>query len=113
MHARTEQHAPRHDRAAIRSHVEMIHALASATSAEGILTLTRIDGTGKTNTERFAIGDVETMVNSIDSWASHPNLNLYAPWAIFRKDLPRHSKGSEEHVVQSLAFGRRPRRRYR
>jgi RepB DNA-primase from phage plasmid len=88
----------------IRSHIEMLHALAKNAGVEGVLTLTRIDDKGKLFTERFAIGDVDNHVNAVIGWSTHPGLNLYAPWAIFRKDMPHWSKGSEEHVVAALAF---------
>jgi putative DNA primase/helicase len=88
----------------IRSHVEMVHMLAKSAGVDGVLTLTRIDDKDKIFTERFSIGDVDNHANAVIGWSTHPGLNLYIPWAIFRKDLPRWSKGSEADVVAALAF---------
>jgi len=88
----------------IRSHVEMVHMLAKSAGVDGVLTLTRIDDKDKIFTERFSIGDVENHASAVIGWSSHPGLNLYTPRAIFRKDLPRWSKGSEADVVATLAF---------
>jgi hypothetical protein len=94
---------PAPDLVAIRSHIEMQHALAKSAGVDGgVLTLTRIDDKDKVFTERFAVGYVDA--NSVIAWSTHPDLNLYSPWAIFRKDLPRGSKGAEEHVIAALAF---------
>jgi hypothetical protein len=96
--------APQPSPGMIKSHIEMLHTLAKAADVDGVLTLTRIDEKGKVFTERFGIGDVENHVNAAIDWSTHPELNLYAPWAIFRRDMPRWSKGGEEHVVAALAF---------
>jgi hypothetical protein len=96
--------APRASHVMIRSHIEMLHSLAKAAGVDGVLTLTRIDDKGNVHTERFAIGDVENHVSAAIGWSTHPGLNLYIPWAIFRKDMPHWSKGGEEHVVAALAF---------
>ena len=99
---------PQPDHAAIRSHIEMIHTLAKSFAEGedfgGLLTLTRIDAKGAIFTERFAIGDVDNHVNAVISWSTHTGLNLYVPWAIFKKSMPRGSKGAEQHVVAALAF---------
>jgi hypothetical protein len=100
----TKGGAPTPDHAMIRSHIEMIHALAESSSVDGILTLTRIEDKGKIHTERFSIGDVDSHANAVIGWSANQGVNLYAPWAIFRKDFPRGSKGDEEHVVAVLAF---------
>jgi len=88
----------------IRAHVEMIHMLAKSAGVDGLLTLTRIDEKDNIRTERFAIGDVDNHANVVIGWSTHPGLNLYMPWSIFRKDLPHWSKGKEEDVVAVLAF---------
>jgi predicted P-loop ATPase len=100
----TTRAIPSPDHTAIRSHIEMQHALAKNAGVEGVLTLTRIDGKDKIFTERFAIGDVDSHANAVIGWSSNTGVNLYSPWAIFRNDLPRGSKGAEEHVVAALAF---------
>ena len=88
----------------IRSHVEMVHMLAKSAGVDGVLTLTRIDHKDKIFTEKFSIGDVDSHASAVIGWSTHPGLNLYLPWAIFRKDLPRWSKGSEADVAAALAF---------
>jgi predicted P-loop ATPase len=95
---------PSPDFAAIRSHIKMLHDLATGAGVDGVLTLTRIDDEGGCFTERFAIGDVDTHTTATIGWASNPRLNLYVPWSIFRKDFPRGSKGGEDHVVALLAI---------
>ena len=87
--------APQPSHGMIRSHIEMLHMLAKNAGVHGILTLTRINKDEKIHTERFAIGDVDSHLNAIIGWSTHPGLNLYVPWAIFRKSMPYWSKGSE------------------
>jgi hypothetical protein len=91
------------DHEAIRSHVTLLHTLAKCAGVEGILAFTRIDEK-RTHTERFAIGDVDEMVNAIIGYSTHPNLNLYASYAVFRRDLPNWSPGKEDDVRAVLAF---------
>jgi hypothetical protein len=95
---------PLPDHAAIRSHVELLHALAKGAGVDGILTFTRIDANKKTHTEKFAMGNVDHMTDAIVGWATHPDLNIYAPYAIFRKDLPPGAKGREADVRAVLAL---------
>ena len=92
------------DHAAIRSHVELLHTLAKGAGVEGILAFTRIDANNKTHTERFAIGDVDHMADAIIGWSTHPDLNIYASYAIFRKDLPPGAAGGEADVRAVLAL---------
>ena len=91
------------DQAAIRSHVELLHTLARSAGVEGILAFTRIDAS-KTHTEKFAIGDVDHMADAIIGWSTHPDLNIYASYAIFRKDLPPGTPGGEADVRAVLAL---------
>jgi hypothetical protein len=95
---------PQPDHAAIRSHVEMIHALAKGAGVDGIITFTRIDAANNTKTERFAIGDVDQMANAIVGWSTHPNLNLYMSHAIFRKDMPHSAAGGEDDIRAVLSL---------
>ena len=76
---------PAPDHAAIRSHVELLHTLAKSAGVDGIVAFTRIDANNKTHTERFAIGDVDHMTDAIIGWSTHPNLNIYASYAIIRR----------------------------
>jgi hypothetical protein len=96
--------APRPSYGMIRLHIEMLHTLARSAGVDGILTLTRIDEKEKVFTERFAIGDVDSHVNAVIGWSTNQGLNLYTPWAIFRKDLPHYSKDGEGDVRPALAF---------
>ena len=100
----TANATPAPDHAAIRSHIEMMHTLAKNAGVEGVLTLTRMDEKENTLTEKFAIGDVDNHANAAIGWSANAGINLYSPWAIFRKDMPRWSKGAEKHVVAALAF---------
>jgi hypothetical protein len=108
--AETPQPAhPNFDRAAVENHVKIVHTLATAANVGGILVLVSIEHSTvkKESTviaERFAIGDVESMVDAIMGRAGRRNVNLYIPWAIFRKDLERGRKGFEKDVVAVLAF---------
>ena len=52
----------------------------------------------------FGIGDVDIMVDTAATWAQQEHVNVYAPLAVFRGDLDRHSKGDEQHVVATLAL---------
>ena len=82
----------------------MLHTLAKGAGVEGIIAFTRIDANNKTHTERFAIGDVDHMTDAIIGWSSHPDLNIYASYAIFRKDLPPGAAGGEADVCGVLAL---------
>jgi hypothetical protein len=97
---------PQPDPEAIREHILMLHTLASnAGGVDGVLTLTRIDDKDNCFTERFAIGDSKGQADAVINWGSNgAKLNLYVPWTIFRKDMPRGSKGDENHVAALLAF---------
>jgi len=95
---------PAPDQAAIRSHIEMMHTLAKNADVDGVLTLSRIDEKEKIFTERFAIGDVDNHANAVIGWSANTGINLYSPWAVFRRDMPRGSRGAEEYVVAALAF---------
>jgi hypothetical protein len=95
---------PTPDHAAIRSHVEMLHALACSACVKGIIAFTRINDRNKTHTERFAIGDANQMADAIIGYASHPGINLYASHVVFRNDLPATSAGGEDDVRAVLCL---------
>jgi hypothetical protein len=95
---------PNSDHLAVRSHVEMLHKLAGDAGVDGILTFTRFDDKESSGTERFAIGDVDLMADAIVGWSRNPGLNVYLPWVVWRKDLPRWSKGGEEDIRAVLAL---------
>lgn len=92
------------NREMIRSHVTMLHTLAKAADVDGIMAFTRIDDKGKTRTERFAIGNIGDMADAITCYSTHPSLNLYASYVVFRKDMPHGSTGKEADVRAVLAL---------
>jgi hypothetical protein len=70
--------APQPSHGMIQSHIEMLHTLAKNAGVDGVLTLTRIDKDEKIYTERFAIGDVDSHVNAIIGWSTHPGLKKHS-----------------------------------
>src|ERR1700738_3642996 len=89
------------DRGAVEAHVSLLHRLAEG--VDGVLTLAAFEAGGRAQVQRFRIGDVDGMVGTIMGFENHPNLNLYAPWSVFRSDLEPSKKGSEADVVAVLA----------
>src|SRR4051812_37847720 len=101
---------PGFDGAAIEGHFAMLHNLAAASGADGILVLFAVGENPITGRKEgplalhFRIGDVDGMCTAAKGWESTPHLNVYAPWAVFRKSLAPGHKGSEVDVVAVLAF---------
>jgi hypothetical protein len=89
------------DRPAIEAHVSLIHDLAEG--LDGTLILAAFEEGGQPNVQRFRIGDVAGMVETIMGFENHPSANLYAPWSVFRRDLSPGRKGAESDVVAVLA----------
>jgi AAA domain/Primase C terminal 2 (PriCT-2)/RepB DNA-primase from phage plasmid len=92
---------PSFDRRAIEAHVSLLHDLA--TGLDGILILAAFEEGGPANVQRFQIGDVTGMVETIMGFDGHPCANLYTPWAVMRRDLEPCKKGTEADVVAVLA----------
>jgi RecA-family ATPase len=92
---------PSFDRPAIEAHVSLIHDLAEG--LDGTLILAAFEEGGQPNVQRFRIGDVAGMVETIMGFENHPSANLYAPWSVFRRDLAPGRKGAESDVVAVLA----------
>ena len=96
--------------AAVRAHVEMLHSLAASAGVEGVLVLFGAGEDPQSGkkmppvSERFAIGDVEGMIDAALSLGREAHRNVYAPWSIFRRDLPAGRKGAEADVVSVLAI---------
>jgi hypothetical protein len=67
------------------------------------LVLAGFEERGSPNVQRFQIGDVAGMVDVIMAFEGHPEVNLYAPWAVMRRDLEPGEKGRETDVVAVLA----------
>jgi len=94
---------PAFDRTAVEGHVSLLHVLAEGLDGVLILAAFMPNGGGKPQVQRFRIGDVAGMVETIMGFENHRNLNLYAPWSVFRRDLEPGKKGSEADVVAVLA----------
>jgi hypothetical protein len=92
---------PAFDRTAIEAHISLLHDLAEG--LDGVLILAAFEAGGQAQVQRFRIGDVDGMVETIMGFENHPNLNLYAPWSVFRRNLEPDKKGSEADVVAALA----------
>src|SRR3954452_1725203 len=103
-------HAARSDSSAVEPHITLLHQLAAASGADGVIVLFAVGENPTTGRKEgplalhFRIGDVDGMVAAVRGWAHTPHLNVYAPWAVFRKSLPRGQKGSEADVVAVLAL---------
>src|SRR5215212_4688750 len=108
-HARLDD-APRFDLAAIEAHVAILHQLAAASGADGYLVLFAVGENPASGRKEgplalhFRIGDVDGMARAAKGWESTPHLNVYAPFAVFRKSLARGDKGSEPDILAVLAF---------
>jgi hypothetical protein len=104
--------ADRFESSAIEAHIEMLHQLAADNRwwADGKLVLFAAGEdpvTGRKESPRvrhFDIGDVDEMAAAAKELGNIPHLNVYAPWAVYRKDLPGGRKGSEADVVAVLAL---------
>jgi hypothetical protein len=101
---------PRFDRDAIRAHITMLHKLASAAGVDGVLVLACFgenpDTGRKTSSQvqKFAIGDINMMVDAIMALKDVPHLNVYAPWGIYRRDLPAGKRGEGKDLLCALAL---------
>jgi hypothetical protein len=93
--------SPRFDLSAIQAHVSLLHELAAG--CDGTLVLVVIEEGASARPQRFSIGDVETMIEAIMALEHHPSVNLYAPFAVMRRDLEPGKKGGEADVVAVLA----------
>ena len=96
---------PQPDQDAIKAHVRMLHHLTNNVAVDGVVVLTRIDAiTEAVHTERFALGDAESMEKAVIGWSGGLNLNLYTSFAVFRNGMPHNARGGEDDVVAVLAF---------
>jgi hypothetical protein len=93
--------SPPFDRAQIEEHISLLHDLASG--QDGVVVLATQEKGKTLRPQRFKIGDIEGMVNVIMGYENHPNINLYAPWAVMRRDLEHWKKGGINDVVAVLA----------
>src|SRR4051812_4313713 len=93
---------PHFDRQSVEIHARLINGLAA--DAEGVLLVVGIDKAEKVLPRKFAIGDVTGMVDMVMAWDGVPGMNVYMPYAVFRRDLPLRSKGGEGDVRYVLAL---------
>ncbi len=97
----TPETRPSFDPVTIRAHVSLLHELAAG--IDGVLVLVAIEEGAPARPQHFRVGDVETMVGAIMGFENHPKVNLYAPFAVMRRDLALSKKGGEGDVVVVLA----------
>jgi hypothetical protein len=104
-----EKDPPPVDEAAIKHHLMLLNWLARTYRDEAVLVLFAVGENPNTGRKEgphvvhFTIGDHAGMMTTVLGWARHPHLNVYAPWAVFRRNLPRGAKGEEADVVAVLA----------
>ena len=93
-----------------RAHFEMLHELAAASGIDGVMVLCSYGENPTTGAElkprvpHFAIGDVEGMTEAALGLCQQQGMNVYAPWAILRKDIPTGSRGTKNDVLATLAL---------
>ena len=95
------QAAPSFDRRSVEAHVSLLHDLAEG--CNGVLILAGFEEGGRPSVQRFRIGDVANMIETIMGFDGHPRVNLYTPWAVMRSDLEPGKKGAETDVIAVLA----------
>lgn len=109
---------PDPDPAAIRSHVEMLHALAERGDCDGRLVINAFGEdpdrqdpkSGKPGLKlspkvaHFAIGKVEGMVAAIECLSRLPNYNVYAPLTVYRHTVRSRSRGTAKDIAAVLGL---------
>jgi len=102
VHARAEMATPSIDEHLIEQHVGMLHCLAGASSVEGVLVLFAVGENPVTGEKvgpyalHFNIGDAKGMADQAKAWARHAHVNVYAPFAVFRKGLERGKRARKQ-----------------
>jgi hypothetical protein len=100
--------APAFNREIIHAHVAMLHQLAQA--VDGVLVLACFGENPTTGrktgeiVERFAIGDVEPMVDAIMAKEGTPHLNVYCGWHVMRHGLTGKQRGGLNDLVAILGL---------
>ena len=92
---------PSFNRNEVEAHVSLLHDLAEG--CNGVLILAGFEEGGRPSVQRFRIGDVANMIETIMGFDGHPRVNLYTPWAVMRSDLDPGKKGAETDVIAVLA----------
>jgi hypothetical protein len=95
------------DRAAIVSHLDLVHRLARESGHAGKLVLAvygENPDTGESfkNVDHFDIGEVNPMTAAAMTYENVPHANVYMPLAIMGPDLPTFLKGGEKDIVAVL-----------
>jgi hypothetical protein len=98
------------DPALVRSHIEMLHELATASGVDGVLVCCGYGENPKTRVKIkgraacFAIGDVDGMVDYALGLCADLHRNVYAPWAVLRRGLATGTRGKKEDIRAVLAL---------
>ncbi len=99
---------PAFDREAVRVHIEMLHGLAAG--IPGVLVLSCYGegpATGRKFgeiVERFAVGDVDKMVDAVMRREAMPHLNVYCGWHVMRHGLTGKRRGGLGDLVAVLGL---------
>ena len=89
----------RFNASAIARHVGMLHRLAKG--KDGKLVLAAF-GEGLAEAKHFDVGDIVGMTRAALAYEHVPGVNVYAPLALMRANLPDGKKGAEEDVIAVL-----------
>lgn len=98
------------NRAAMTAHLDLLHAHAQVTGAEGGLVLVGYGedpNTGKKVPSRikpFPIGNVTRMVDQAMTWTVLEHVNVYVAPVVMRPNLPPGSRGGKKDIVQVFAL---------
>jgi len=105
-----EADRPDFNRDTIHAHISILHRLAKLSAADGVLVLACYGENPNTGRElraqvqRFEIGDIDLMVETIMGFELQPHINVYAPWAICRRGLTGSERGGINDIVCTLAL---------
>src|SRR5215207_1244857 len=109
---RDQAESRRFDEALIRTHVELLHDLASG--VDGVIPLCAFGenpgadlATGRKLPNiiwHFRVGDIDGMVRAVMGLERQPHMNVYLPLAVMRSSLESRSKGGESDVVAVLGL---------
>jgi hypothetical protein len=89
-------------------YISTVHNHLKSLKADGVLSLLSV---GEINNqkipnkiEHFTVEDEIDFILTIDELKDDPGRNIYLSTAIYRKDLPAHSKGGEDDIVGVFAL---------
>jgi len=85
----------------IEYHFQILHHVAQRSKIEGLLILAAFGENLPPRVKHFEIGDLTGMTEAAMAFQD-TGYNVYAPLAIFRADLEKGKKGSEEDIVAVL-----------